>query len=248
MKQPNTVPLSAATRELLEKSAPSTIANVLLMRHGLRNTVLLGLSPVRPGMPRMVGPAYTLRFIPAREDIDTMENYQRDDNMHRRAIEECPSGAVLVIDAGGSTRAASAGDIMVARLAQRGVRGIVTDGGFRDTPSIARIELPAFQLGNAPPATPLALHPQALDEPIGCAGVAIYPGDILVGDDEGVVAIPSALADEVAEAAHAQSQYEQFVETQIPRGRSIFGLFPSTAESRVEYERWVAAGRPDYAA
>lgn len=245
MKHPNAVPLSESTRELLANCAPSTIANVLLMRHGLRNTILRGLSAVRLGLPRMVGPAYTLRFIPAREDIDTMLNYQREDNLHRRAVEECPTDAVLVIDAGGSTRAASAGDIMVARLARRGVRGIVTDGGFRDTPSIAQIDLPAFQRENALPATPLALHPQALDEPVGCAGVAIYPGDILVGDDEGVVAIPSQLADEVAAAAYAQSQYEQYVETQLPRGRSIFDLFPSTEESRAEYERWVAGGRPD---
>jgi regulator of RNase E activity RraA len=151
---------------------------------------------------------------------------------------------VLVIDAGGNTQAASAGDIMVARLAQRGVSGIVTDGGFRDTPSILKIDLPAFQRRNAPPATPIALHPLSLDEPVGCAGVAIYPGDIIVGDDEGVVAIPSHLAAEVAEEAHKQTLYELYVETQIPLGRSLFGLFPGTDESRADYERWVAAGQP----
>jgi len=244
MIQPPVVPLAEATRALLAQCGASTIANVLLQRHGLRSSYLLGLSAVRAGLPRMVGPAYTLRFIPAREDIDTMANYQRDDNPHRRAIEECPSGHVLVIDAGGSTRSSSAGDIMVARLAQRGVSGIVTDGGFRDTPSIARVGLPAFQRETAPPATPIALHPLALNEPVGCAGVAIYPGDIIVGDDEGVVALPSHLAAEVAEAAFEQTQYELFVETQIPRGRPLYGLFPGTAESRAEYERWVAAGRP----
>jgi regulator of RNase E activity RraA len=244
MIRPPVTVLSERTRELLAECGASTIANVLLQRHGLRGTYLLGLSAVRSGLPRMVGPAYTLRFIPAREDIDTMSNYQRDDNPHRRAIEECPSGHVLVIDAGGSTRSSSAGDIMVARLAQRGVKGIVTDGGFRDTPSIVRIGLPAFQRETAPPATPIALHPLALNEPIGCAGVAIYPGDIIVGDDEGVVAIPSQLAAEVAEAAYEQTQYELFVETQIPRGRPLYGLFPGTTESRADFDRWVAAGRP----
>lgn len=245
MNRPAAVRLSERTRALLEQSGASTIANVLLTRFGLRNTYMLGLSAVRPGLSRMVGPAFTLRFIPAREDIDTMANYSRDDNPHRRAIEECPGGAVLVIDAGGNTRASSAGDIMVARLAHRGVKGIVTDGGFRDTPSIHRIGLPAFQRENAPPATPIALHPLVLDEPIGCAGVAIYPGDIIVGDDEGVVAIPSHLADEVAQTAFAQTQYELYVETQIPRGRPLFGLFPGTEESRAEYERWLAAGKPN---
>ncbi|GAB4061447.1 ribonuclease activity regulator RraA [Uliginosibacterium sediminicola] len=244
MNEPDVMPLSTQTRELLAQSSSSTIANVLLMRFGLRNSYLLGLFAVRSGLPRMVGPAFTLRFIPAREDIDTMQNYQRDDNPHRRAIEECPAGCVLVIDSGGSTRASSAGDIMVARLSMRGVSGIVTDGGFRDTPSIARIGLPAYQRENAPPATPIGLHPLELNKPIGCAGVAIYPGDIIVGDDEGVVAIPSQLADEVAEAAFAQMQYERYVETQIPRGRALFGLFPGTDESRADYERWVAAGRP----
>lgn len=243
MKPPAAVPLAERTRALLAQCGPSTIANVLL-RHGLRNTFLLGLSPLRGGLPRMVGPAYTLRFIPAREDIDTMANYGLDENPHRRAIEECPAGHVLVIDAGGSTRASSAGDIMAARLLQRGVCGLVTDGGFRDTPSIARTGLPAFQRQTAPPATPIALHPLALNEPVGCAGVAVYPGDIVVGDDEGVVVIPSHLAAEVAEAAFEQTQYELYVETQIPRGRALYGLFPASEPSRAEYRRWVAAGRP----
>lgn len=243
MNRPERMPLSFAARALLEQVGVSTVANVLL-RRGLRNVWLHGVLPVRSGLPRMVGPAYTLRFIPAREDIDTMANYGRDDNPHRRAIEECPPGAVLVIDAGGSLAAASAGDIMVARLLQRGARGIVTDGGYRDTPSIARIALPAYQRGNAPPATPIALHPLSLDEPVGCAGVAVYPGDVMVGDEEGVVCIPSHLAEAVADEAYAQMQYELYVETQIPRGRPLYGLFPGTPASREEYERWHAAGRP----
>lgn len=236
--------LGDGTRQLLMHCGASTIANVLLQKHGLRNCILLGISTIKPGLPRMVGPAFTLRFIPAREDIDTMANYAREDNPHRRAIEECPAGYVLVIDSGGSTRSSSAGDIMVARLAKRGVKGIVTDGGFRDTPSIERIGLPAFQRQTAPPATPIALHPLELNAPVGCAGVAVYPGDIVVGDDEGVVVIPSHLADEVAKAAYEQTEYERFVETQIPRNRPLYGLFPGTPASRLEYDRWVEAGRP----
>jgi len=239
------VVMSDATCELLMHCGASTIANVLLQKHGLRNCILLGVSTLKAGLPRMVGPAFTLRFIPAREDIDTMANYSREDNPHRQAIEECPSGHVLVIDAGGNTRVSSAGDIMVARLAQRGVKGVVTDGGYRDTPSISQIGLPAFQRETALPATPLGLHPLEFNRPIGCAGVAIYPGDIVVGDDEGVVVIPSHLASEVAQAAFEVVEYERFVETQIPRGRSLFGLFPGTTDSRADFARWVAAGRPD---
>jgi len=242
MHSPDVAPQDTLAQ--LAQCSTSTIANVLLSNHGLRNTFLLGVSTVRRGLPRMVGAAYTLRFIPAREDVDTLDNYARDDNLHRRAIEECPSGHVLVIDCGACLRSASAGDIMVARLAQRGVRGIVTDGGLRDTPAIERIGLPAFQRQNAPPATPIALHPQALNEPVGCAGVAIYPGDVMVGDDEGVVAIPAHLAVDVAQRSMAQMQYEQFVETQIARGRPLYGLFPASPQSREDYARWQAAGCP----
>lgn len=245
MTRTEIVPLSEETRALLEQCGASTIANILLSSHGLRNCYMVGLNAVRSGLPRMVGPAFTLRFIPSREDIDTMANYQRDDNPHRRAIEECPPGSVLIISSGGTLRASSAGDIMVARLAHRGVKGIVTDGGFRDTPSIGAVGLPAFQRESAPPATPIGLHPESLNDAIGCAGVAVYPGDIVVGDDEGVVVIPSHLAAAVAVKAYAQMEYEKFVETQIPRGRPLFGLFPGTDSSRQEYEQWVAAGRPE---
>lgn len=240
---PRITPLRDETRERLRNIGTATLANVLL-RHGLRNCYLLGLTPINNAHARMVGPAYTLRFIPAREDIDSMVTYQSDANLHRRAIEECPPGAVLVIAAGGDTTAASAGDIMVARLARRGVAGVITDGGYRDTPSIRRVGLPAFQRQAAPPATPIMLHPADLNVAVGCAGVAIYPGDIIVSDEEGVVAIPSGLADVVAEEGCAAMQYEEFVELQIAQGRTIFGLFPATDQSRVEYEAWVAAGRP----
>lgn len=235
--------LSASTRDKLAGVGTASIANALL-RRGFRNAYLLGLQPLAVDQPRLVGPAYTLRFIPSREDIDTLANYARNDNLHRRAIEECPPGHVLVIDTGGCTRSAAAGDMMAARLHWRGAAGIVTDGGYRDTPSMRRIGLPAFQRQAAPPATPLALHPVELHGPVGCAGVAIYPGDVIVGDGEGVVAIPRRLADEIAGEAADAAGYEEFAEAHIARGRSIFGLFPATAESRTEYDRWVAAGRP----
>ena len=228
----------------LRRVGSATIVNALL-RRGLRNTYLLGISPLSQHQAVMVGEAYTLRFMPAREDIDTMANYARDDNLHRRAIEECPAGAVLVIDAFGCCRAASMGDMMAARLARRGVAGVVSDGGFRDTAAIVRTGLSCYQRQSAPPASPIALHPVELNGPVGCAGVAVYPGDVLLGDTDGVVVIPRHMVVDVAAEARDTEAYEQFAATRVAAGRSIFGLFPATEASRREYERWAAAGRPD---
>ena len=236
-------PLLPATRDKLARVGTANIANALLKR-GLRKTYMLGIAPLSQDQEQLVGPAYTLRFIPSREDLDTMANYSRTDNLHRRAIEECPPGHVLVIDTNGNADASSAGDLMAARMRKRGVAGVVTEGGFRDTPAIRRTGLPAYQVRAAPPATPIAMHPVELNRPIGCAGVAVYPGDVLVGDGEGVVVIPRHLVEEVAEDAIAAVEYEAFAEMQIARGRTIFEVFPATAESRIEYDGWVAAGRP----
>lgn len=235
---------SKQTRKRLEKSGTATIANMLLKR-GFRNAYLLGISPLRKDQRPMVGPAYTLRFIPAREDLDNMANYASSDNVHRRAIEECPEGCVLVIDAMGCLKASSAGDMMAERLNARGAAGIVTDGGFRDTPGIEATGLPAYQRGSAPPATVIALHPVDLNVPIGCAGVPVYPGDIIVGDAEGVVVIPREYADEVAEEAYQATLYEDYAQRRIRDGESIFGIFPATEESMRKYEQWKASQKDD---
>lgn len=230
--------LTDVQRSALERSSISAICNALMAR-GLKNAWLRGLAPVAWHNRRnMVGWAYTLRFIPAREDIDSMDSYAQTDNLHRRAVEECPPGAVLVISTGGELEAASAGDLMILRLLVRGCAGIVTDGGFRDTPDIARIELPAYQRAPAPPASPMRLHPAELDVPIGCGGVAIYPGDIIVGDAAGVVAIPKNLAAEIADAVSDTFEYEEYAAAEISKGRSIFEVFPATAQSRAEFEQW----------
>jgi regulator of RNase E activity RraA len=241
---PQIEPLSNALREKLMRCDPASLCNALLKR-GLRNTFLTGLSPVSSDQPRMVGPAFTLRFIPAREDVDTMAIYARDDGLHRRAIEECPAGAVLVMDTGGDIRSSSMGDMMALRLRVRGVAGVVTDGGYRDTPGIAETGLPCFQRQDSGPATPITLHPVEFNAPIGCAGVPVYPGDAIVGDPSGIVVIPRELAEEVATEVEAAGDYETFVAAHIRRGRSMFGLFPATPESRAEYETWAADGRPN---
>ena len=231
------VKLDSTTREYLEASGTATIANQLLKR-GFRNVYLLGIKPLSENQRPMVGPAYTLRFIPAREDLDTMTNYARTDNLHRRAIEECPAGAVLVIDAMGSLKASSAGDMMAERLNAKGAAGIVTDGGFRDTPGIKAVGLPAYQQAAAPPATVIALHPADINIPIGCAGVAIYPGDIIVGDAEGIVAIPREHAEDIAREAYEATLYEDYAQQRIRNGESIYGIFPATEESQREYQQW----------
>ncbi|HUH86519.1 MAG TPA: ribonuclease activity regulator RraA [Pusillimonas sp.] len=240
---PQHSPLSPRTLQQLRRVGTANVANALLKR-GFRNVYLLGVAPLRPDQPQLVGPAYTLRFMPAREDIDSMANYGRNDNLHRRAIEECPEGAVLVIDAMGTARSAAMGDLMAARLQVRGVAGVVTDGGYRDAPAIAKLGLPCYQRQSAPPATPIAMHPIELNGPVGCAGVAIYPGDVIVGDGEGVVVIPRALVDDIAAEALDAVEYEEFAAMHIAQGRSILGLFPATVESRREYDHWVAQGRP----
>ncbi len=235
--------IAESLKQQLAGAGSATIAN-LLYRRGLRNTMPHGLRPLADDQQAMVGPAYTLRFIPAREDLDDMGAYGREDNVHRRAIEECPAGSVLVIDAGGSTRASSMGDLMAARLRARGVSGAVTDGGYRDTAGIRETGLPCFQSRPAPPATPIALHPVALQEPVGCGGVAVYPDDVVVGDTDGVVVIPAHLVDEVVEEGRRVAEYEQFAQMKIREGNPILGVFPATEESTLEYQQWVAAGRP----
>ena len=237
-------PIGEVTRQRLMRCGAANLSNALL-RRGLRNAFLAGLSPVSPDQEPMVGPAFTLRFIPAREDIDSMDLYARDDGLHRRAIEECPTGAVLVMATGGDSRASAMGDMMALRLRMRGVSGAVTDGGFRDSPGIRDTGLPCFQRQSSGPPTPIALHPVEFNAPVGCAGVAIYPSDVIVGNGEGVVAIPRDLADEIAAEVADEADYEAFVGVQLRRGRAIFGLFPATAESRREYEAWLADGRPE---
>ncbi len=235
--------ISEETRAALMKSSTANLANALLKR-GFRNTLMLGINPLSPGQPKMIGPAFTLRFIPSREDIDTMDAYSRDDNKHRGVMEICPKGSVLVIDAFGNTRASSMGDMMALRLKTRGVEGVVTDGGFRDVPAFIKIGLPAFQQRSAAPATPLSMHPLEWNVPIGCAGVCVYPGDIIVGDGDGVVVIPRYLVDEVAHEAAEAEMYEEFVAWHLERGRSLIGLFPANVASKEEYNRWVKEGRP----
>jgi regulator of RNase E activity RraA len=229
-----------ATRAKLAAVSTATLTTVL-MKRGLRNAFISDLTLINPAAPRMVGPAYTLRYIPAREDVDHLKVFEDRSHPQRRAVEECPPGHVLVIDSRKDHRAASAGGILLSRLMKRGVAGVVTDGGFRDTPDIARLPFPAYHVAPAAPTNLVRHHAADIDLPIGCGDVPVYPRDIIVGDGEGVVVIPAAIAAEVADEAFEQTAFEDFVEEQVMAGRSIFGIYPPDEAAKAEFAAWRAA-------
>jgi regulator of RNase E activity RraA len=226
--------MDARTIELLKQVSTATVSTQLLSR-GLRNTFLHGIKPLTNH--RMAGPAFTLRYIPAREDIDVLAVYQDYDHPQRKAVESVPPGHVLVMDCRGQGRAASAGGILATRLRVRGAEGLVTDGTLRDTPDIARLDLAVYAQG-ASPLTNLAQHHAVdLNVPIGCAEVAVYPGDIMVGDQEGVVCVPQHLAQEVAEAAKEQEELEAWIATQIADGKPLRGTYPPDKATLERYQQ-----------
>jgi regulator of RNase E activity RraA len=223
-------PLPLDVIERLRHVSTATLATALFKR-GLRNQVIQGVRPLGPIMRTMVGVAYTLRYIPAREDLNPLSVFNDPQHPQRKAVEECPPGAVLVMDSRGDARAASAGGILVRRLLVRGVAGVVTDGGFRDSAEIATLDIPAFCKRPSAP-TNLTLH-QAVDinVPIGCGEVPVFPGDLVVGDADGVIVIPGHMAAEIATEAAAMTLYEDFVIAMVTQGRSIIGLYPMTDKS-----------------
>ncbi|MCP8939686.1 ribonuclease activity regulator RraA [Alsobacter sp. SYSU M60028] len=230
--------LSPTTRDKLKAVSTATLCTALFKR-GLRNQFIQDVHPLNPSLGNMVGEAFTLRYIPAREDLNPLSVFQNRAHPQRKAVEDCPPGCVMVIDSRKDARAASAGSILVSRLMKRGVAGVVTDGGFRDSPEIAQLSIPAYHHRPSAP-TNLTLH-QALDinVPIGCGDVAVWPGDVIVGDGEGVVVIPAQMADEIADEATEMTAFEDFVTEKVLEGRSILGLYPPTDEqSKVDFAAW----------
>ncbi|OWJ64903.1 ribonuclease activity regulator RraA [Inquilinus limosus] len=230
--------LKPETRDKLKTVSTATLTTALFKR-GLRNQFIQDVHPLNPAGAPMVGEAFTLRYIPAREDLNPISVFQDRAHPQRKAVEDCPPGAVFVIDSRKDPRAASAGSILVARLMKRGVAGVVTDGGFRDSPEIAKLDIPAYHNRPAAP-TNLTRH-QALDinVPIGCGDVPVFPGDIVVGDGEGVVVIPADIADEIADEAVEMTAFEDFVTEEVMKGRSILGLYPATEEqTKSDFTAW----------
>jgi regulator of RNase E activity RraA len=232
--------LASITRDRLCQVSTATLTTVLF-KHGLRNTFLQGPRPLG-AVQRLVGPAYTLRYIPAREDLDPLSVFEDRRHPQRVAVEECPAGHVLVIDSRGDPQAASAGNLLVTRLMKRGCAGIVTDGGFRDSPEIAAMDFPAYHQRPSAPTNLIRHHAADVQLPIACGGVAIYPGDVMVGDGEGLVCIPRGIADLVAAEAYDQTLYEDWVAERLNAGEGLFGLYPATdAAQRERFQAWRVA-------
>jgi len=230
--------LKPETKSRLMGVSTATLCTALFKR-GLRNQFIQDVRPLNASLPNMVGEAFTLRYIPAREDLNPITVFQDRNHPQRAAVEQCPPGAVLVFDSRKNARAASAGAILVSRLMVRGCAGVVTDGGFRDSPEIAALPFPAYHQRPSAP-TNLTLH-QALDinVPIGCGDVAVFPGDVVVGDKEGVVVLPAHLADELAQEAVEMTAFEDFVAEEVMKGRSILGLYPPTdPKTNDEFAAW----------
>ena len=227
--------MTPESRERLKKVSSATLTTVLFKR-GFRNVFIQGIFLLNRDAPRMVGEAYTLRYIPAREDLDQLGAFDGRGHPQREAIEACPPGQVLVMDARRDATAATGGDILMTRLMVRGCAGIVTDGGLRDSQTIEKLDWPAYCGARSAPLNLVRHHAVESQVPIGCGGVAVYPGDVVVGDQEGVVVIPAKIVDEVAKEAEAQTEFEDWVEARVKEGRSIFGLYPPNAETKAEFE------------
>jgi regulator of RNase E activity RraA len=228
---------STATLARLRRVSTATLTTQLFKR-GLRNVFVQGVRRLSRAGPNMVGPAFTLRNIPAREDLDRMEVLADPEHPQRKAIETVPPGHVLVVDCRGDTRAASAGGILLTRLAVRGVAGFVADGCVRDTPEIAGMAFPVFCAGGSAPLNLVRHHAVDAQRPIACGGVAVYPGDVIVGDGEGVVVVPRELADEVAAEAAEQESLEEFVIEEIRSGKPLPGVYPPNDATRARYAQW----------
>ena len=230
--------LNPETKSRLESVSTATICTALF-RVGLSNQFIQDVRPLALKGRNMVGQAYTLRYIPAREDLNPVSVFQDPAHPQRVGVEECPAGYVMVIDSRKDPRAASAGSILVARMMKRGVVGVVTDGGFRDSPEIAEMDIRCYH--NRPSAPTNLTRHQAieLNGPIGCGDVAVFPGDVVVGDDEGVVVIPLHMADDISREAEEMTAFEDFVTERVAAGDAVIGLYPATSETaKTAFAAW----------
>lgn len=230
--------LDPQTMERLRFISTPTLCTQLFKR-GFRNVFLQGVQRLtQPSGGNLVGPAFTMRNIPAREDLDQLSAFENPEHPQRKGIETCPPGHVLVVDTRRETRVASGGMILTTRLKVRGAAGLVSDGPVRDSGQIARLDFPVYCAGGSAPLNLIQHHAIELNVPVGCGGVPVYPGDILVGDDEGVVVIPRHLADEIAVDATEQELLEAFILERIEAGAPLPGTYPPNAATRAAYEEW----------
>ena len=230
--------LKTDTIKRLREVSTATLCTQLFKR-GFRNVYIQGISRLtRPSGGNLVGPAFTVRNIPAREDLDQLSAFENPNHPQRKAIESVPAGHVLVIDTRGEKRVASGGQILTTRLKVRGAAGLVSDGPVRDSGEIAKMDFPVFCAGGSAPLNLIHHHAIDLNVPIGCGGVAVYPGDVIVGDEEGVVVVPAHLADEVAADAAEQEKLEVFLLERVQNGAALSGTYSPNADTRAAYEEW----------
>lgn len=225
--------------ETLSKVSTSTLTTVLLKK-GLRNVWLRGTRPIRPGQPRLVGPAFTLRFVPAREDLATPESWSSPIST-RAAIEAMPDGCICVADAMGITDAGIFGDILCSRMVRKGVAALITDGVVRDLAGVLESGLPVWCRGTAAPPSVAGLTFVSWQEPIACGGVAVFPDDVIVVDQDGAVLIPKALVEHVLEVAPEQERLEAWIMSEVKNNVPLPGLYPPNAEAKARYAAWKAS-------
>lgn len=238
------IEISLDTLAKLRKCSQGTLTTQLFKR-GYRQQFMVGIGPLSKTTGSFAGEAYTLRFIPSREDKDWDLGdlkLRGEDNIQWEAVEGIAEGQVLVIDSRNDTRAASAGNMLLTRMMRKGVAAAITDGAFRDGTEIGEMEFPAYCRANVATTRPAYHRAIAMQEPIGCAEVAVYPGDIIVGDADGVTVIPRHIAAEVAEDSLEQERREKFLFTKIDAGASLFGTYPAGPETLAEYEQWLKEG------
>jgi regulator of RNase E activity RraA len=233
---PETLPLDPAIAMALQGVTTATLTTVLLKK-GLRKVWIRGARPLQPSQGRRVGRAFTLRFVPAREDLATPESWGAPIST-RAAIEAMPAGCLVVVDALGSSEAGIFGDILCARMVKRGVAGLVTDGAVRDLAGVLHTGLSVWSQGSVAPPSVAALTFVGWQQPVGCGGVAVYPNDVVVADDDGAVLIPAALLDEVVAAALEQERLEGWIMGQVEAGQALPGLYPPNERNRAAYEDW----------
>ncbi|MFY7926391.1 MAG: ribonuclease activity regulator RraA [Aquidulcibacter sp.] len=235
--------MSVLTPEIRAQLATVSTATLttLLFKRGFHNLFIQGVKAITPKATRILGPAYTLRHIPAREDLDKLEVFRDPEHPQRKAVEDIPPGHVLVMDCRQDKSAASAGGILVTRLMMRGAAGVVSDGGIRDSGEIGTLAFPVYCATPSAPTNLSRHHCVDIGLPIACGGVPVFPGDILLGDEDGVVVIPQHLVAEIAEEAAQQEIFESFVMERVKAGDTIVGLYPPTNPETLErFAAWRA--------
>lgn len=233
-------PLPEGVLEILAEVSTSTVATILYKK-GLRNIEIMGVKPLSTVVDGFVAEAFTMRFIPAREDVDQPDPYRSGNTLQWECIETAPAGSVIVVDSRGDISAASGGDMLMTRAWQRGVAGFVTDGGLRDGHTLSELPFPTYAHHVTITTRAAHHHVADLQQPIGCGGVAVYPGDVLKADRDGIIVIPRAMAAEVAETGIAQERLEAYVnEYKIRKGEPLAGNYPPGDAVKAEYQEWLA--------